>query len=697
MKKVAVILTLLSAMMITSCKEVKNTMSIPQNVKYTRQVTDLQIANYSDVCDDVLFTKDSIVMHTIEEIDIDSNDRENDGLDFGNVYAYYYKAIGSTKPFAPMGITCEWNSWLKDKVCSWDDTQYLCILKTAGDFFEVDCHSFDGQTAFAFLIAYEKNGSNDPVDFCVLDENTLLVLTTKNVMTFDVSGEMISEFEGDSCCFSNIDIYDENRCAIFYSNKSKQYVSLYNLQTNALTNKLEIPGIVRYADCDDKSVNVTVGKKVYSINSEFSAIELGMDFSKEEDVFSPVSVAVKNDNGYSMIMKSRIDNSYLQFDYSGTETVNHEKTKLTLYAYMNSEDYLPQNLVAAYNSVSNDYFVEVVELDEEINYKFETADAPDLIITGRNTLIDYGERGYLLDMRDIVENDLLIERETFTSAIYDLWNTDEKIYGIPRYFDIDSFDEYGIGSEKCDTFSVDDFLKEMQVINNSDSYCGFDKGLTFAVCFAGMFNRFVDTETGTAFFDSDVYRDLLSSIYEMNQPSVNDGDDRVDKFTFTEVNYAGFLSGSEYGPNNWCLRGYPTQDGKPIFYGYYDGIGIGSKCKNTDGAIDFVRYYLTYMYDELNMSISMVNSVNEQAIENAVRWNFTERTANSIDRAKKRELINQKMHILSDNTIMIPREYAQIGSIAVEEACDYFNGIRDIENVVYSTQNRAQLYLNEVK
>ncbi len=334
-------------------------------------------------------------------------------------------------------------------------------------------------------------------------------------------------------------------------------------------------------------------------------------------------------------------------------------------------------------------------------------------------------QGFFEDLAPYVDRSEAFDRSDFVDGIMDVYTFDNELMGIPASFTLRTVVGDGTQQELQGGLSLEGLLAAAESHPGALAFDGLTKEEMMR--YLMMFNEdtFIDLDTGTCHFDSEVFQAVLEyvdqfpdavgySMEELSLPAkIRNGEVL---FAIAELNEFRAIQEYEgmFGETAACV-GFPTPDGQGghlLFTG--DAYGIAAASGHKDGAWKFIEGFLTqeksdsYYGNFLTASFPSLKKV------------LDERAAEAIERDSQYENGRFPETIYSDGTTfqfhaltwdevnvmlnLVPeaKAYFDVESnemiqIISEEASGYYSGQRGAGDVAALIQNRAQLYVNESK
>lgn len=374
-------------------------------------------------------------------------------------------------------------------------------------------------------------------------------------------------------------------------------------------------------------------------------------------------------------------------------------------------------------ATEDDYSAGITKLNVEIL----SGNVPDLFASDGLPIAQYGARGLLYDMYELIDSDPELSRESFFENILEAFATDGKLYTITPSFRIMSLvgNADVVGAEPGWT------LEEMREVITSqpqvqyvlDAYTTPESMLQQMLTL--NLDRYVDWQTGECSFNRGDFEELLEFCAALPEGNgggggtpalVSSGKQLLASFRVADFQeyqlYEAMFGG------HLAFKGYPSADragnlAEPM----YGSLSISSTCSDVDAAWSFVRTLLleeSYDTDGDNIFGYPINraayaaaeanamekhyitdpETGEQVEEPVSSWSWdaldVEIYAMSEEESEAlRELIASVKYSFSyDETIM---------NMIAEDSAAFFEGDKSASETASLIQDRVSTYVNEQK
>ena len=450
-------------------------------------------------------------------------------------------------------------------------------------------------------------------------------------------------------------------------------------------------------------------KGVYRSGLSGENPELLYQWSNHGIIAADVKAMQASDERIALIYESGEEMNYLCLEPT-TEEVEVRKITLAVPSYMDS----------FYRTVATQFNRRYPSCRVEIKSTYdETALLTELIAGKGPVLIDtiligFEEQKKLWQPLDEIFEQLGIAQELEPSAL-ELGKIDGTLYAAPSDFTLSTL---LTGETELQDWDYDTFLQcvkerpELEAIFDCDE--AGDYGTYFIMSFLnqGLEDSYLlDAESGTTYFDSDRFRDVLEMAkkYCVRKEAVPAGDSLTEgkvlcnRLTVQKPEDIALIR--ICGGEDINYIGYPTKDGAEHFLEAGNMLAIRKTATKEEKEIAcaFLEMFLSYegQYEaskDINFGLSVRRDILEEQIarmdEHSMPFlsNWGQITlGDRVDREKDRETL---LRLIGEAK---PKKYfpKELSAILLEELRQYFaDGITQ-DMVIDHLKNRVELYLNE--
>lgn len=368
----------------------------------------------------------------------------------------------------------------------------------------------------------------------------------------------------------------------------------------------------------------------------------------------------------------------------------------------------------------NDEMKKLLQLD------IMSGNAPDMIISDRNTIALLGSKGFFTDLYELMDGDSEVSRNTVApNVLRALESKDGKLYSISPSFGLETI---GIKSKFLDheNWTIQEM---MDIYDNTDAphkYDGINKKEMLRILLEGQ-SDLVDIENGQCHFDTPEFIDLLKFcdrfVMEVDKPDkfndtsnfeqyyynkafwIANDEDLASVIHFESDNQMSWEKAEVFGGEDFIFAGYPTSSGKGGKLNIYAHFAVSAKSKVKEGAWEFIKTYFdmnkqgnpyTYGYPSLisdlekeldkEMKLSTFGGAEEESRQTKLgftQYPLTQKERDDLER-----------YILSCDTLANAMDH-DAQSICNEEADAFFNGESSAEEAAKMMQNRISIIVSE--
>lgn len=434
--------------------------------------------------------------------------------------------------------------------------------------------------------------------------------------------------------------------------------------------------------------------------------------------------------------------------FQAGENPKEGKTSLLLVGFYASENVISS--IQEFNNSNNDCFIEYVNYAEIINLEdYEDPDGgidfnaydeavfdyfwkeiskgegPDLLLRSSNEngrkyesrFYEYG--GLLQDLLPLWEKEDLSWKNQYYTNLIDLMKNGDRLYSIPYEYKISNYvtlDEETIDIKP----TYGDWLRYMD--EHADGRALFRMtGQDFLLkCLCYDASSFIDEKTGKSLFSSQEFKDLLRLSKEYCM-SIEEWNNRSERESVLAENWIGYFreitSDHDYDTNGQNYGLISKDGGHACLSG--ESISITSKCKDVEGAWEFIKILLSPGVQEYYLDVEnprdigmpffpVLRSSMERMLDFDLNpkaheeyWYYSDPDANyesgwTIDEITP--MTEEEAQTVRDFFASVDYVYYsdyEIVNVVMEESAPYFAGQKSLDEVVAIIDNRVQTILNE--
>lgn len=380
-----------------------------------------------------------------------------------------------------------------------------------------------------------------------------------------------------------------------------------------------------------------------------------------------------------------------------------------------------EELIAAYNQQSEAYTVQIIDYyDEEKGYDdsltamqldIVRGQAPDILSLSGIDYYTWAEKGILEDLYSYMDGDEELGRDAFVSSVLEANAVEGKLYAIGTHFNLMTLcGKTSIVGEKTG-YSVTEMLEMLKGCGRDQSAIlgfGADEPLLKTLCTFSM-NDFVDWDGGTCDFTSDYFKDILEFCKSYQSPelsgtmyqAVHQDEVLLLLQMFNRVGDYQLVT-ELFGEPVTCV-GFPVAGGgSGTLANMLGSYGINSAAANKEACWDFLKYMLENYkgyggfpllqrrFDE-DMREAMEDDSETEPVAKAV---YNDRTNSLVVYAATQEQVDAFKALVASADR--PYQYhTAIMDIIQEEADNYFNGRKSLDDTVAVIQSRVGILVAE--
>ncbi len=415
-----------------------------------------------------------------------------------------------------------------------------------------------------------------------------------------------------------------------------------------------------------------------------------------------------------------------------------QKTYLSMATF-----YLDYNLrakVIEFNKKNTKYRIEVTDYSEyntqddytagllKLSTEIISGNIPDILCTSRQIPVDqYISKGLLEDLYPYIDNDPELGREAIVQEVFKAMETDGKLYQIASSFGIFTVagDKNRIGSEPG--WTLDDLNNVLSQLPEGTMPFApyYTRDYMLETVLAMNMNEYVDWISGKCSFNSQDFIKLLEFVnnfpeeYDWMSGEFVDENQLIQSgqlllrisnlYNFSDLQmYNAILGG------NLVFKGFPceSKDGNALIVD--SGIAMSSKCRDKEGAWQFMRILLTEEYQNEGWfwGFPTNKAVFDEMVEEAMTpTTYVDEHGNTVEEPKMEWYVDNSpvtvysmteeehqmfMDLLARTDRLMTYD-SSIMDIIREEAAVFFSGQKTAQECADVIQSRVEIYVNEQK
>ncbi len=574
--------------------------------------------------------------------------------------------------------------------------------------------------------------------------NLLYTGETCKLITLDQSGNQTELKMLDSNIFQNASwIFPKEDGTILVvapnDDWTKAFASVYDPKTGTEGEKQELIG-------NFTNYNVNMGKDTDFLLTNSSGIfTYNIGEIEVKQLLSFVNSDL-NANGVSLVQELDADHLVAGY-YDGENYENHlaiftkvdpkevpDKSVLVLGAA--NLDSSVKSRVIAFNKSNSKYRIAIKDYSQyntmdnylagytQLNNDIISGQMPDILEADSNMPIgNYIAKGLIEDVGALIANDEELSQEEFMENVFEAYSIDGKLYYVVPNFMVSTMigkkslvgDRKGWNMEEFNQVlaSAPEGIKAFGDITrdsymyNVMNYCGSD---------------FVDVATGKCNFNTAEFKSMLEYAktlpeeikdedYDWENYQSQYRDNRALLMYMTIYNFQGLnynINGSFGEPVSWV--GFPNEEKNGSTVEANLSFVLSAKSKNTEGAWEFVRYYLTDEYQKDNdwgLPVSKKRLL-EKSKEATQKPYYMDEDGNKVEYDEAyymngesitlppltQEQVNEVVDFIS-SVKRTSFNNQEVINIISEETAAFYSGQKSVDDVVNIIQKRVQIYVSD--
>ena len=559
--------------------------------------------------------------------------------------------------------------------------------------------------------------------FCRDSEGCYYSITSRredgeSIVKLDSAGKTLYTTRMDSHVWRSCELQDGRLAMLVYEGSSVRDFDIALLDTEGELTIVHLSESLPYQSCigvSEEEMMLIEDECIYRVMLPEGKLEL--IFSFEQTNYSmkrsrELSAFCVSQNGNLELLWSDRQGSGLCENMRLAER-DKEKEEVILRGLYARNEYWIKEQVLKFNSVNDRYRV-VIEGPEEgddrndyitrTGVELATGKGPDILIDSHLIESPLGliEKGGLVDLAPLMEQAGMKEEDYFPAA-FDNWRMGDCIYSI-RFSSV--FKERLISSDVLGDMKNPDIeavldamlaYPENAVYGNRLSAGGIlQELLEGSETLWGM----VDWENGTCDFGGELFPKLLDVAKRYQYDSRNNYPDICSDRQYSQIgSFYTFPIEEETRAEGNVPVGMLSDDGGHPVSMFSSTLSINANGSNKEGAWEFLQFLLS---DEIQGSMPEIGAY--MPVKKSVFWSMAEAeilNGPSKNYSKARfegalpsERVDYIVAVL-ENVRALPYKTEAILEIVLEEAQDYFDGVKEIPQVVDAVENRVGLYLQE--
>jgi ABC-type glycerol-3-phosphate transport system substrate-binding protein len=412
-----------------------------------------------------------------------------------------------------------------------------------------------------------------------------------------------------------------------------------------------------------------------------------------------------------------------------------QKTVLTLATLYTNYDF--RAAVINFNKKNEKYRIEIKDYEEfntpedynagllKLSTEIISGNVPDILLVNNLPYKQYIGKGLLEDLYPFIDADeALGGRDALMSNVLSALEKDGGLYQIAPYFSVIT----AVGSSSVVGpdmgWTVDEVSALMEILPEDTQILQYmtSSGMLYYLCAMDMDN-YVDWNTGECSFDSPGFIKLLEFASKFPKDFDYESMEYVSEISliqegklllsmtnvreFEEIQMYEAMFGGKV-----TFKGFPCESGTGSAFSFSDGLAMTTKCRDKDGAWEFMRYLLTeeYQNSQRSWQLPTNKAAFDSTLEEAMEKEYiTDENGQQVEVSKggwgwdglmvelyatTQEQVDQIMELIEKTDKVLSFDQS-IMEIINEEAQVYFGGQKSAAETAAVIQNRVELYVNE--
>lgn len=611
-----------------------------------------------------------------------------------------------------------------------DGGNIVCVVtNTAGDLTEKTFNRSGDLLSETALTGMENLPDPFLVNKAVEDgAGNLYIQTGACVLLFQADGQYRGEVDVPADFILDLGVSGDGRVYVtYYANMIDVLLSQVSFENCRLEGNAQIPGDGKLVTKKDKGFLLYDWAYLYEYDPGTDTYTVPMDWAEHYINGRMIrTLAKKEDGSIRVVTWNSSAQNRAEWPVEllrCTETTREEKQalegqkqELVILSLRDSNPQV-QELVVNFNKQSDRYHVTLEQYEATDNEYVNSivsartmgSDCPDLLLIN---YLDYGiykEAKILEDLTPYLDGSEVLSREGFIESALAPLMEGEVVYAIPKSFAIETMlcrKSQVKSLKKQEGFSIENFIFYLENNDDVTFEWGGNPLEILQYCMRYGMEEFVDFEKGTCDFTGERFRNLVLRLQLMwfdlqgsNWETVLDKGGKI----FIEREISSFYDLEKqkvYNNGELAILGYPTSDGSMrTTLRPWDIISVlhNSRCK--EGAWEFVEFYMQNFYSPHFPSEKAAFEAQKAVAQdkNASHDTITDRSGNVIElHAVGKDQMQQIMEAIEcAETVRIEEQV--IMGFMLEELFYYMNGKKSLDDTLGVIQNKAQLYLDEIR
>lgn len=544
-----------------------------------------------------------------------------------------------------------------------------------------------------------------------------------SIVRMDSSGKVLytAKIEGDRGSIQRIcELADGRLAVLVYKGSGRTNYGMVLLDGKGKTEIVELselpPGQPCCMGISQEGLFLISEERLYRVELPGGKLEPLFSFAPTTylvyDVMNPVAAFCLGGNGKLELLRSDLQNEW-SYETLGWRKKDEGRQEVVLRAWSLKNNNFLKEQVLKFNSISERYQVVLEgagEGESLSDYRTRTGvelaagKGPDLL---ENILIEFPgsliEKEILADLAPFM-NQAGIKEEDYFPLTFGIWRTGDSIYNIRFASSL---------TERTIVSSVLGDVAEPDIETLADALLAYPENAVYDIGFSGRsilrellegsqtLWGMVDWENGSCDFGGDLFRKLLEVSKKYQYDKRNNYPLIFGYRDFSSFQHL-YLSPTEEEAraNGNVPLGQLFDDGlHPVGLGSGMSFWINANAVNKEGAWEFLRFLLSDEVQESLMEdfnkMPAMKSVFWKVAEDEIKNGPTEKYGKGLFTAPLSREKAEEVAALLENARALPYNTETILEIVLEESQDYFDGSKEIPQVVDAIENKVGLYLQE--
>ncbi|MCR5701297.1 MAG: hypothetical protein K6G76_04025 [Lachnospiraceae bacterium] len=580
--------------------------------------------------------------------------------------------------------------------------------------------------------------SNDTYVSRVLsdDKDNIYVITNDSVIILDKDMKKLAEIKGDNTYIETAAKTKDGDIACATSGEDGAIVQIVDVNAKKFGEKIKLEGM-SYFQSSESLMN---GTGDYDFFYKDSAAIYGYSIKdkKATKILDFLASEIDAQNTYAIIPidkdvfvgqswdeKGSVLTKYTKVDPSQVK----DKETITFVSLWAVDDSI-RNAAIKFNKENDKYRIAFkdYEGDEDaltkMNADIIAGNVGDIIDVSNMPVGQYVAKGILEDLTPFYEKDSDISKDDIIPSVEKAMEIEGKLYYVAPSFTIQTIvaSKKDVGDESGWTFEDLKKLLEEKGDGVRPFYSENKLDTLYSFLYAGI-DDYIDWTTGKCRFDSEDFKSVLEIANRGTDEEMDYSEDAPSQPQLIKSGKVLLCDGwfdtdslQTYGKmynTDINIIGYPCENKQGSYFAFDSRYAIYSKSSAKDGAWEFIRTLMTKDYQADGGHI-WNNPTNKDAFEAYMKTKtttekYTDDYGNEIEPyqsswgwddmeieigplSKEQEQVYRD---LINNTTKVAESDEEVMNIINEEAKNYFNGQKSVDETADIIQNRVTTYVNE--